>query len=121
MVKTIWNFGDLLDDNGARLGKDDPALIHGDRIVSWPEMSARSNNVARWLLANGAEVGDSDAADHFGVTIGIDGGDDSFAVYRHIGEGTGGVAVLDLDIVTRGNARTRAQYTRFYALYIRVV
>ena len=58
MAKTIWNFGDLLDDNGAHLGPDNPALIHGDRIVSWPEMTARSNNVARWLLAHGAEVGD---------------------------------------------------------------
>lgn len=58
MAKTIWNFGDLLDDNGAHLGPDNPALIHGDRSVSWPEMSARSNNVARWLLANGASFGD---------------------------------------------------------------
>jgi 3-oxocholest-4-en-26-oate---CoA ligase len=58
MARTIWNFGDLLDDNGAHLGTDNPALIHGDRIVSWPEMTARSNNVARWLLAHGAEVGD---------------------------------------------------------------
>ncbi|MEM9573078.1 MAG: acyl-CoA synthetase [Pseudomonadota bacterium] len=58
MAKTIWNFGDLLDDNGARLGADNPAMIHGDRVVSWPEMTARSNNVARWLLNNGAQVGD---------------------------------------------------------------
>lgn len=58
MVKTIWNFGDLLDDNGAHLGVENPALIHGDRIVSWPEMTARSNNVAQWLLANGASFGD---------------------------------------------------------------
>ncbi|NQY13596.1 MAG: acyl-CoA synthetase [Henriciella sp.] len=58
MVKTIWNFGDLLDDNGAHLGDNNPALIHGDRVVSWPEMTERSNNVARWLLANGAQFGD---------------------------------------------------------------
>ena len=58
MAKTIWNFGDLLDDNGAHLGADNPAMIHGDRIVSWPDMTARSNNVARWLLAHGATVGD---------------------------------------------------------------
>ena len=54
MAKSIWNFGDLLDDNGARLGADSPAMIHGDRVVSWPEMTARSNNVARELLARGA-------------------------------------------------------------------
>ena len=58
MAKSIWNFGDLLDDNGARLGADSPAMIHGDRIVSWPEMTARSNNVARELLARGAVPGD---------------------------------------------------------------
>jgi len=58
MAKSIWNFGDLLDDNGAHLGPENPALIHGDRVVSWPEMTARSNNVGRWLLANGAAVGD---------------------------------------------------------------
>ena len=58
MAKTIWNFGDLLDDNGAHLGADNPAMIHGDRIVSWPDMTARSNNVARWLLEHGATVGD---------------------------------------------------------------
>ncbi|GAB5453924.1 MAG: acyl-CoA synthetase [Henriciella sp.] len=58
MANTIWNFGDLLDDNGAHLGPDNPAMIHGDRIVSWPDMTVRSNNVARWLLGNGASVGD---------------------------------------------------------------
>jgi len=58
MAPSIWNFGDLLDDNGAHLGPENPALIHGDRIVSWPEMTARSNNVARWLLENGANFGD---------------------------------------------------------------
>ena len=58
MAKTIWNFGDLLDDNGAHLGADNPAMIHGDRIVSWPDMTARSNTVARWLLEHGATIGD---------------------------------------------------------------
>lgn len=58
MVPSIWNFGDILDDNGAHLSPENPAMIHGDRTVSWPEMTARSNNVGRWLLANGASVGD---------------------------------------------------------------
>ena len=58
MAKSIWNFGDILDDNAAHLGPDNPALIHGDHIVSWPDMSARSNNVARALLAKGAAPGD---------------------------------------------------------------
>ncbi len=58
MAKSIWNFGDLLDDNGTHLGSENPALIHGDRSVSWPEMTARSNNVARWLLDQGIAFGD---------------------------------------------------------------
>nr|WP_070958976.1 acyl-CoA synthetase [Hyphomonas sp. Mor2] len=58
MVKSIWNFGDVLDDNATHLGAEDPALIHGDRVVSWPDMSARANNVARALLDRGAAPGD---------------------------------------------------------------
>ena len=58
MAKSIWNFGDILDDNGEHLGADQPALIHGDRVISWPEMTARSNNVARALRNLGAETGD---------------------------------------------------------------
>src|SRR3546814_2976918 len=37
--------------------KDAPALIHGDRIITWPEMSGRSNNVARALRQRGAGNG----------------------------------------------------------------
>lgn len=58
MARSIWNFGDILDDNASHLGPDDPALIHGDRIVSWPDMAARSNNVARALRERGAQSGD---------------------------------------------------------------
>ena len=58
MAKSIWNFGDMLDDNATHLGAENPALIHGDRVVSWPEMSARSNNVARALIGRGAQPGD---------------------------------------------------------------
>ena len=36
-----WNFGDMLDALGEVLGDDAPALIHGDRMISWPEMTAR--------------------------------------------------------------------------------
>lgn len=58
MARSIWNFGDILDDNASHLGPDDPALIHGDRVVSWPDMAARSNNVARALRERGAGSGD---------------------------------------------------------------
>ena len=58
MSGTIWNFGDLLDTVGSHLGAGRPALIHGERVIDWPEMTARSNNVARGLLARGARSGD---------------------------------------------------------------
>ena len=53
-----WNLGNILDELGRVLGPDDTALIHGDRIISWPEMTARSNRLARALLKHGAEYGD---------------------------------------------------------------
>ena len=58
MAKSIYNFGDILDVNAEILGADDPALIHGDQIISWPDMSARANNIARALLDGGAAPGD---------------------------------------------------------------
>ncbi len=54
----IWNFGDVLDAVGGALGEDQPALIHGNRIISWPEMTARSNRMARALIERGAVPGD---------------------------------------------------------------
>ena len=42
-----WNLGDILDAIEPAVPEDAPALIHGDRIISWPEMSKRSNNLAR--------------------------------------------------------------------------
>ena len=58
MGNSIFNLGDILDAVGETLGPDNPALIHGDRVISWPEMTARSNNLARALRARGAETGD---------------------------------------------------------------
>ncbi|MEM5516594.1 acyl-CoA synthetase [Henriciella sp. AS95] len=58
MGDSIFNLGDMLDAVGRELGPDDPALIHGDRVISWPEMTSRSNNVARHLRAHGIETGD---------------------------------------------------------------
>jgi len=53
-----WNFGDLFDGCGEVLAADTPALIHGDKIVTWGELTARSNNLARALLERGAVAGD---------------------------------------------------------------
>jgi len=53
-----WNFGDLLDGLAPVLPPDALALVHGDEEVSWGELTARSNNLARALLARGARPDD---------------------------------------------------------------
>jgi acyl-CoA synthetase (AMP-forming)/AMP-acid ligase II len=53
-----WNFGDILDGVAAVLPPDAPALIHGDRVVTQGEFTARTNNLARALIARGARPGD---------------------------------------------------------------
>ena len=58
MGDSIYNLGDMLDAVGAELGEEHAALIHGDRVISWPEMTKRSNNLARELRAMGVETGD---------------------------------------------------------------
>lgn len=58
VANSIYNFGDLMDAVGEKLTDANPALIHGERIITWPEMTRRSNNVARALLARGAQTGD---------------------------------------------------------------
>lgn len=58
MKDTDWNFGDMLDAIGEVLGDDDIALIEGERVITWPEMTARSNRLARYLRENGIKTGD---------------------------------------------------------------
>ncbi|MFT6519347.1 MAG: fatty-acyl-CoA synthase, partial [Candidatus Azotimanducaceae bacterium] len=53
-----WNYGDILDAVGDVVPGDRPALIHGDRIITWSDLITRSNNLARNLLNNGAKPGD---------------------------------------------------------------
>ncbi len=53
-----WNFGDILDGVGPVLPKDAPALIHGDRVITQGQLQRRSNNLARALIARGAQPGD---------------------------------------------------------------
>ena len=50
-----WNFGDILDAVASVVPGDAPALIHGERVISWAETTARSNNLARGLIARGAK------------------------------------------------------------------
>src|SRR5579871_4446892 len=50
-----WNFGDILDAIAPVIPGEAPALIHGDRVISWAEMTRRSNNLARALSKRGAK------------------------------------------------------------------
>jgi acyl-CoA synthetase (AMP-forming)/AMP-acid ligase II len=54
----VWNYGDLFDSCAESLRPDFPAVIHGDRTVSWGELSTRSNNLAAGFLEQGAKTGD---------------------------------------------------------------
>ncbi len=53
-----WNFGDLLDATATAVPSDRPALIHGDRVIDWAAFDARTNSLAREMLAGGLEYGD---------------------------------------------------------------
>ncbi|PCJ72085.1 MAG: acyl-CoA synthetase [Rhodobiaceae bacterium] len=53
-----WNYGDILDAISAVLPADAPAMIHGDRTITWGETTKRSNNLANALIARGAKPGD---------------------------------------------------------------
>ena len=53
-----WNFGDLLDVAAANAPADRPALVRGDRTTCWGEFDARTNRLARAMLAGGLQTGD---------------------------------------------------------------
>lgn len=53
-----WNYGDILDTIVTILPPERPALVHASRTISWGDLNRRSNNLARVLLARGAETGD---------------------------------------------------------------
>ncbi|MBL4681974.1 MAG: acyl-CoA synthetase [Pseudomonadales bacterium] len=57
-MTSSWNLGDIFDALAEAVPRDRTALIHGDREVSWQQFTARSNNLARNLLDNGAKIGD---------------------------------------------------------------
>jgi len=58
LIVAGWNFGDLFDSCGEVLAATTPALIHGERVVNWGELTRRSNNLARAFLEQGAVAGD---------------------------------------------------------------
>lgn len=57
-VAAGWNFGDLLDATASVVPGDRPALICGDHTLDWSSFDARTNSLARAMLAAGLETGD---------------------------------------------------------------
>ena len=53
-----WNMGDLLDAVARVVPPERPAIIQGERVVSWADLDARSNRLARSLMAGGLLAGD---------------------------------------------------------------
>lgn len=58
MGRNIWNFGDIFDAIGEVHPAGQPALIHGDHVIDWPQLTKRSNTLARNFLTEGAKTGD---------------------------------------------------------------
>lgn len=53
-----WSYGDILEAVEKITPPDQPALIHGDRVINWGDFSRRTNNLARNLLESGVKPGD---------------------------------------------------------------
>ena len=53
-----WNYGDMFDAVARAVPSDRPALICGERVVTWSEFDRRTNSLARSLLAGGARAGE---------------------------------------------------------------
>ena len=53
-----WNFGDIFDGLADIVPPLQPALVHGAQVTSWGQLVARTNNLARALIADGAQPGE---------------------------------------------------------------
>lgn len=53
-----WNLGDIFDGIGDVIDPNRPALIHENRTISWQEFTKNTNNLARSLIARGAQPKD---------------------------------------------------------------
>ncbi len=53
-----WNIGDIIDGVAKVQPPTTPALIHGSRVILWPEFQARTNALARGLLGRGHQTDD---------------------------------------------------------------
>ncbi len=54
----VWNFGDIIDTVAKVVPGEAPALIHGDRVTNWCDFHARTNALARGLIAAGHQPED---------------------------------------------------------------
>jgi acyl-CoA synthetase (AMP-forming)/AMP-acid ligase II len=52
------NFGVVLKALAGAIPPDRPALVHGERVVSWSELDALTDRIAAGLLASGLKPGD---------------------------------------------------------------
>jgi 3-oxocholest-4-en-26-oate---CoA ligase len=55
---TDWNYGDILDAVAEVVPPERPALIWRDAVVTWPEFTARTNNLARAFAGMGLAADD---------------------------------------------------------------
>ncbi|MEL7030178.1 MAG: AMP-binding protein, partial [Pseudomonadota bacterium] len=53
-----WNFGTVASAVAAAVRPDKPALIHGDRTVTWSEFDTLTDNLAAQMMAAGLKPGD---------------------------------------------------------------
>ena len=53
-----WSYGDILEAVEKITPEDQPALIHGDRVINWGDFARRTSNLARNLLASGVQPGE---------------------------------------------------------------
>lgn len=54
----VWNYGDIIDAVAKVVPSGAPALIHGERVVSWLEFQGRTNALARGLIEAGHAADD---------------------------------------------------------------
>jgi acyl-CoA synthetase (AMP-forming)/AMP-acid ligase II len=53
-----FNFGDMIEAVEAAIPPDRVALAHGDQVVDWATLAARSNSLARAMIERGLQPGD---------------------------------------------------------------
>ena len=55
---TEFNYGDAFEQVALAVPGDTPALIHGQRTITWDAFDKRTNRIARYLRSQGLQSGD---------------------------------------------------------------